>query len=171
MKYQVAYMGTFPAADRIAQEITLVLPAEETRTVDLTRSHVSYDSDVYVIGFGLKRGVLPLQIMELLEMLNGKTILFFVFCGAEPVEEYAKVIEYTLAPFMPDHYDYRGMILCPAKIAKETADAAYQLLKEDPENEYAARVVQQYESAEDNPNEEELQKICRFVKDKLGLMP
>lgn len=169
MKYQIAYVDSFDGVEKIVQAIADSLPAAETSIINLSRGAVPEDGEVYIIGFGMKRGVLPLEIMEMLETLSGKTLLFFVLCGADPVAEYRKVVEYKMAPFMPDSYDYRGMKLCPVKVSEETAKAAYQLLREDPDNEYAEKVIQEYEASGTRPNADDLQDICDFVKKNLAL--
>lgn len=169
MKYQIVYTDCADVTERAARAIAAVLPAEETKAVNLSAGMQPEDGEVYLIGFALRRGVLPLEIMDLLETLEGKTILFFVICGIEPIAEYKQVVEYKLAPFMPEQYNYCGMILCPSQASEETLAAARKLLAEDPGNEYASKVLREYAGAEEKPTHADLERLCRFVLDRLGL--
>lgn len=75
--------------------------------------HITYEditgkADAYLIGLGVNNGTVPWKVMEVLDELHGKTILFFITSGMKPTREYSDAIERKLLPFLPDDSDYKG---------------------------------------------------------------
>jgi len=78
MKYEVAYISSSGNTEKLAHGIADSLPHRDTFVTDLSCEEITGKADVYLIGFGLKKEAIPLKIMDVLEELEGKTILFFV---------------------------------------------------------------------------------------------
>ena len=112
MKYEIAYISISGNTERLAHGIADRLPQRKTIVTDLTTEEIMKKANVYLIGFGINKGAVPLKIMEVLEELHGKTILFFVTGGMEPLNEYRDAVERKIEPFLPDDCDYRGLFLC-----------------------------------------------------------
>ena len=78
MKYEIAYISQSGNTEKLAHGIADSLPHRDTFVTDLSCEEITGKADVYLIGFGLKKEAIPLKIMDVLEELEGKTILFFV---------------------------------------------------------------------------------------------
>jgi len=78
MKYEIAYISQSGNTEKLAHGIADSLPHRDTFVTDLSCEEITGKADVYLVGFGLKKEAIPLKIMDVLEELEGKTILFFV---------------------------------------------------------------------------------------------
>lgn len=169
MKYEVDYISLTGNTEKLAKAIALALPPDETRLVDLSTQPSSCDADIYLIGFGLSKGNIPLKVMDLLEELEGKTLLFFTTGAMEPNQENIALIERKLAPFMPIQCDYRGLFLCKGEFPRSVADTAKQRLENDPEDGQARVLLQSYNRTVGHPDQTDLQNICDFVCERIGI--
>ena len=57
----------------MADEIQTILSGAEL--VDLNKQEISDDADVYLLAFEITQAAIPVKIMDVLENLEGKTIL------------------------------------------------------------------------------------------------
>ena len=73
MDYQIAYLNVYGNAGVLADEIQTILADAEL--VDLNRQEISDDADVYLLVFEITQAAIPLKIMDVLENLEGKTVL------------------------------------------------------------------------------------------------
>ena len=96
MKYEIAYISGSGNTEKLAHGIADSLPQTDTFVTDLSCEEITKQADVYLIGFGMKREAIPLKIMDILEELEDKTILFFVTASVKPTEVHIKEIERRL---------------------------------------------------------------------------
>ena len=79
MDYQIAYLNVYGNAGVLADEIQTILAGAEL--VDLNKQEISDDADVYLLVFEITQAAIPLKIMDVLENMEGKTVLCCVTCG------------------------------------------------------------------------------------------
>lgn len=97
MDYQIAYLNVYGNAGVLADELQTILAGAEM--VDLSgNQEISYSSDVYLLVFEITRDAIPLKIMDVLENLEGKTVLCIVTCSMALLESKDSV-EQTCSPF------------------------------------------------------------------------
>ena len=85
MDYQIAYLNVYGNAGVLADELQTILAGAEM--VDLSgNQEISYSSDVYLLVFEITRDAIPLKIMDVLENLEGKTVLCIVTCSMALLE-------------------------------------------------------------------------------------
>ena len=84
MKYEVVYISQSGNTEKLAHGIADSLPHRDTFVTDLSCEEITGKADVYLVGFGMKKEAIPLKIMDVLETLEGKTILFFVTASIKP---------------------------------------------------------------------------------------
>ena len=169
MKYEVAYISGSGNTEKLAHGIADSLPHRDTFVTDLSCEDITGKADVYLIGFGMKKEAIPLKIMDVLEELEGKTILFFVTASIKPTEAHVKEIERKLDPFMPSNCDYRGLYLCPGQVSEETLSKLRTLLEQDPENEHAKAAYDACSHTIGRPNQEDIDDACDFIRKKLKI--
>ena len=128
MDYQIAYLNVYGNAGVLADEIQTILAGAEL--VDLNKQEISDDAAVYLLVFEITQAAIPLKIMDVLENLEGKTILCCVTCGMA-LHESKDSIEHNLLPFIPDECDYRGMFFCPGQIPASVMDTVQTALDEN----------------------------------------
>ena len=128
---------------------------------------MSKKADVYLLGFGVNKGIIPLKIIEALEELHGKKIMFFITCGMEPEKQYRDMIESKITPFFPENCDYRGMFMCQGKFPDEVLRAARLKLEEEPDNKYAKRIILDDELSNVHPNEKDFENAYNFIMGKI----
>ena len=162
MDYQIAYLNVYGNAGVLADEIQTILAGAEL--VDLNRQEISDDADVYLLVFEITQAAIPLKIMDVLENLEGKTILCFVACGMALFEE-KEDVEHNLLPFLPDECDYRGLFFCPGQIPSSVMDTIQEALDENPENKQAQAMLEAFQHAKNHPDAGDFQELRRFIQE------
>ena len=162
MKYQVAYLNVYGNAQILANEIMDMLPPGSTECVDLSCQELYDDADVYLIAFEMTRSAIPLDIMDAMENLGGKTILCFATCGTELLGD-KEHIEQSLFPFLPDECDYRGLFVCPGHVPVNVLDAMQASLQEQAENTRAMAILEDYRRSAGHPDTEDIHNLRQFV--------
>ena len=102
--------------------------------------------------------------MDILENLEGKTILCFVACGMALFEKKENV-EHNLLPFLPDECDYRGLFFCPGQIPSSVMDTIQEALDENPENKQAQAMLEAFQHAKNHPDAEDFRELRRFIQE------
>ena len=151
MRYEIDYLSRSGHTKRLADAVKELFPIWDTEFIDLIREKPTADADTYIIVFSFNKGTVPLKIMNMLDMLTGKTILFLVTFGADNPLEYQSIIEQKIIPFLPDHCDYRGIYLC------------------NPDSEHAHMVCECCRKAKGHPDRNDENNACEFVRSKLQL--
>lgn len=168
MKYEIAYVSLSGNTQKLAYGIADRLPKSQTIITNLDSDELSKNADVYLIGFGVNKGTIPLKVMDALDELNGKIILFFVTCGMELTEMYRDAVEKKLLPFMPESCDYRGLFMCQGQFSDHITQAIRQKYREDTGNKYAQRILNDVECASGHPNRADYENAVRFIRAHLG---
>lgn len=162
MEYQIAYLNVYGNAGVLADEIQAILAGAEL--VDLNWQEISYDADVYMLVFEITQAAVPLKIMDVLENLEGKTLLCCVTCGMA-LHESKDSIEHNLLPFIPDECDYRGMFFCPGQIPDSVMETVQTALDENPENQRARIMLEAFQHSMNHPDTDDLRKLRRFIQE------
>lgn len=168
MKYKIVYESRTGNTAKVAQTIAQIFPGNAVELTDITAQEPSLDGDVYCIGFGVHYNSCPLKILDFLDMLSGKTILFFATCGSEPTEERRKALERNIESFLPDHCDYRGLFLCQGAIPAEGAEAMRRAAEKAGRGDVIEHLKDFCDASQSHPDESDLQNACRFVQTTLG---
>lgn len=162
MKYQIAYLNTYGNAKTLADEIMRILPSDSTQLIDLSCQEISGEADVYLIGFEITQNAIPLEIMDVLKVLEGKTILCFVASGMALFEN-EEGVERKLSPFLPDECDYRGLFFCPGQLPSCVLDSIRTARLEQPESKQAEMMLKGYKHAMNHPDTEDLENLRQFI--------
>ena len=102
--------------------------------------------------------------MDVLENLEGKTILCCVTCGMA-LRESKDSIEHNLLPFLPDECDYRGLFFCPGQIPASVMETVQTALDENPENQQAKVMLEAFQHSMNHPDTEDLRDLRRFIQE------
>lgn len=134
MKCAVAYVSRSGNTAAVAKEVANILSKEEIQLTDLSCEVPPEDADVYLIGFGVNQGTIPLKVMDAMELAEGKVLLMFATCGMEPTEYYKETVERKVTPFLPENCDYRGVFLCPGQFQEDVISKVEEILQAQPDN-------------------------------------
>ncbi len=167
MRYEIAYLSNTGNTAKLAKGLAAMLPREETVLTDLSREEALGTSDLCFVGFGINREVIPMEIIEALERMEGKRILLFVTCGLEPTERYRASVERRLLPFLPDDCDYKGLFLCAGGFSEDMIETITRSLRKNPDNAQARTLYEAHKRSHGHPNEEDLDALWDFVQDSL----
>ncbi len=162
MDYQIAYLDVYGNAGVLADEIQSILAGAEL--VDLNRQEISDDADVYLLVFEITQAAIPLKIMDVLENLEGKTVLCCVTCGMA-LHVSKDSVEHNLLPFIPDECDYRGMFFCLGQIPASVIDTLQTALDENPENQQAKVMLEAFQHSMHHPDTDDLLDLRRFIRE------
>lgn len=163
MKYEIAYISKSGNTERLAYGIADLLPHNETFVTNLATENITRKADVYLIGFGVNKGTIPLSVMEALEDMSGKTLMFFVTSAMEPAVEYRAMVERKLCPFIPDECDYRGLFMCQGGFSDEMLKKIEIKLSEEPDNPSALKLLQAAELSAGHPDKTGCENAYRFI--------
>lgn len=167
MNCEIAYLSQSGHTAALAEEIAEMLSDEEVHLTDLAHTDMDENAEVYLIGFGIDRGSVPMRIMDALEQTEGKIVLLFVTSGMEPTAQYKSAVERKVLPFLPDECDYRGLFLCPAQFSDDTMQRAQEMLKHQPEHPQAQMFMENYQKTCGHPNDLDIEKLREFIWETL----
>ena len=162
MRHQIAYLNIYGNAGLLAEELQNIL--YDAELVNLSSQDISEGADVYLLVFEITQNAIPLKIMDILESLEGKTILCFVACGMA-LWESKETVERNLLPFLPDECDYRGLFFCPGQIPSSVMDTIQEALDENPENQQAQAMLEAFQHARNHPDTEDFRELRRFIQE------
>jgi len=169
MKYEIAYISQSGNTEKLAHGIADSLPHRDTFVTDLSCEEITGQADKYLICFGMKKEAIPLKVMEVLEELEGKSILFFVTASVKPTEDNVKEIERRLEPFMPTECEYKGLYLCPGQVSDEKFEKLLTLHSQQPDNKQIGEALEICKQTFGRPNQEDIDDACDFVCEKLNI--
>lgn len=167
MKYQIVYSSNTGNTAKVAQALTSVLPAGQYEIVDFAKAQTVLDADVFLVGFGVRRGACPYSLLEWLEQQKGKKILLFATAGLAAFKEYGHKLESLIIPFLPDDCEYLGLYLCPGRISQEGYAYLKSCLADGNDAQSLKKLEDLYDYSQSHPDEQDLQAACRFVQETL----
>lgn len=153
--------------EKLAYGIAKRLPENQAFLTNLQEEEVTLAADVYLVGFGINNGTVPLKVMDALDRLAGKKIFLFVTCGIEPSEEYKRLIERKIEPFLPDECDYCGILLCRGQIAEEVLSKIQRQFAQQPDDPAIKKMISEAKLSEGHPDETDAENAVRFIREKL----
>lgn len=167
LNYEIAYYSLSGNTEKLAYGIAKRLPENQAFLTNLQEEEVTLAADVYLVGFGINNGTVPLKVMDALDRLAGKKIFLFVTCGIEPSEEYNRLIERKIEPFLPDECDYCGILLCRGQIAEEVLSKIQRQFAQQPDDPAIKKMISEAKLSEGHPDETDAENAVRFIREKL----
>jgi len=167
MKYEVVYVSKTGNTEKAAYALAGMLPDGQTKITPFPKETPSMDADVYLIGFGVYRGSCPFELLDFISALSGKTILLFGSAGISAAESFKRQIESSVLAFLPDDCEYLGLHLIPGKYSKAGLDYFYSFFHAEDHPEFVQKLYHLYEEAQHHPNDGDMQRLCRWAKERL----
>jgi hypothetical protein len=167
MHYEVAYLSNSGNTTALAERIPEFLPGEAVHMTDLSQGEACANADVYLVGFGINRGTIPVKIMDALELAEGKTVLLFVTGGVEPTQEYQAAVERKILPFLPDDCDYRGLFLCAGQFPDAVVQNLQEVLRRQPDHAQARSLLEHHQKTLGHPNDSDVEHFRVFLETQL----
>lgn len=164
MQYQIGYLDTYGNAGILAKKIEQYLPIGSSAIIDMAKESLSGTADVFLVCFEMTREAVPLEIMEALELLEGKRIALFVLCAAKTENE-KRDVERRLIPFLPDQCDYKGLFTCMGQMPSAIKNSVDEILSTQPENPQAITLDRIYRQSLGHPDEEDFSSLRKFLQD------
>lgn len=151
MKYEIAYVSLSGNTEKLYHGIADSLPTQETLVTDIYHKEITKESDVHLIGFDVNKGTVSPKMMEVLDELHDKIVMFLVTCGMEPIREYRDTVEKKLLSFLPDDCEYLGMFMCQGKLPDTVLQASRNRLSEYPVNKSVRRILKESKPSHSHP--------------------
>ncbi len=168
MKFEIAYFSKFGNSAVLAKAIANMLPAEDTKLVNLAHNEMAGGADVNFIGFDVIDGPVPLRIIDALDLAERKAIILFTTCCMEPSENVKSSIERKVQPFIPDDCDYRGLFLCAGQPSENILENIDTQLKRQPDNLGLRAALENCQKAIGHPNKNDIAMLMKFVQSALA---
>lgn len=127
MKIQIDYVSVSDNVGKVADGLTAFFVDAELN--DLSKCDPVADADVYLIGFNLGNNMIPYRIMEFLETVEDKKVMFFVTSPVHLDERVADALADKFEVFVSDSCQYLGVCLCDGESIEEATKYAYYEIK------------------------------------------
>ena len=82
-------------------------------------------------------------------------------------EEYKRLIERKIEPFLPDECDYCGILLCRGQIAEEVLSKIQRQFAQQPDDPAIKKMISEAKLSEGHPDETDAENAVRFIREKL----
>ncbi len=167
MKFEIVYSSKTGSTERVAHALAEMLSSNQCRVVNIDREKPSYDADAYLIGFGVRKGSCPFNVLEWMEELGGKKIMLFATCGLAILNGYQRKIETLVTSFLPEQCEYLGFFLCQGKITQEGYAYLEGYLTNPDGSSTRENLQQLYVYSQNHPDEQDLQNAQEFLQNVL----
>lgn len=167
MKYQVIYASKTGNTQQVADEIYDALPGEDKQIISVEEFDPQREADVYFVGFWTDRGSCSMEVADVLEQLNGKKLALFGTCGMGDDPEYYKTIQHQMDAWTPDTYTDLGFFLCQGRMQQGVKDK-YEAMEGKMPEEQRQRMLRQWETGQNHPDETDFAHVRGFVEQVLG---
>lgn len=169
MKYQIAYISDSGNSEKLALGIAKKFSADEIKIVNLKEDAMTDEAEAYFICFGMNKGAVPYKVLECVELLENKTVIFFVTCGLEPRDNHRVEIGRKILPFLPNSCTFRGVFLCRGEFPESVLTAAEEKIFDNVDNEYARIILEDAQMSCGHPNQTDIDNAYCVIKNNLGL--
>ena len=169
MQYQISYLSPKGHARKISAALYHLF-THRCCVKDLAiDGEVSGDACLICFEFGgTNLDAIPFKVIELLEKLEGKTILLFATIPFEVNDGIRSRIEKTIRPFLPDECDYRGVCLCSAEPGAALLRDLQALAAQQPDNTKAEFWLKSCSNAVGHPDKDDIRSCCEFASRNLA---
>lgn len=164
---EVVYFSKTGNTRKVAHALADAFPVGSCKLVDIALEKPSVHADIYLIGFGVHRGACPYLLLEWLEELHDKKIIFFATGGLAAFQDYHKRIESLILPFLPESCEYLGMYLCEGKISQEGYAYLKSCLSKPDDSSSLQNLNKIYEHSQTHPDQQDLENACHFLRSVL----
>ena len=169
MKYQISYLSPSGSCKKLAEAFEDIL--EDVSVTDLKYDQ-NAQGEVLLVGFEMNEysfRAIPYEVMEILDQLEGHTVLLFATCPFQTEQSVRAQLERIILPFLPDDCDYRGLFLCTGQASEALLANVRALAEKRPEDEKVNALLKNCEESSGHPDEEDIMQACLFVTRELEL--
>ena len=169
MHVQILYLSETGNARSLAEAASSLFSDSSCEMINLAKGQTDEQADAYILVFGIKHNVCPLIVLEQLDRLTGKTLLFMATGAMGGSDAYRVQMECQLLPFLPEACDYRGLFMCPGRLSDKGEAYFAEQMKSLGEDEREERLVNMKAQLESHPNRADLENAVEFVRSRLQL--
>lgn len=158
MKYAVIYTSDTGNTEELAKNIFVSLPGNDKKIINARTSTDIPEAEQYFIGFPVKNRTCSIEILNVLEQLEGVKIALFASCGLPANEKYKQYIENAVSPWINDDCSYLGFFMCQGKASEKFRE------KLEIETGYSTEELDRIiETSEAHPDDNDIDRLCEFV--------
>lgn len=165
MTYSIVFTSKTGNTAALADELHSLLPPESCVYYgDATREAVNIEADVTFVGFWTDKGSCDSKTRVFLKKLNKRTIVLFGTAGFGSDPEYFRQVLNAAAKEAPVSNTVIPGFMCQGRM-QPTAKAKFEkILSEQPDNEHAKKLLEEYDKAVCHPNEEDFKNLAQWVQ-------
>ena len=159
MKYAVIYLSETGNTEELAKNVFVSLPGDDKKIVNAEKMTALPRAEQYFIGFPVKNRNCGIEILDILEQLEGAKIALFASCGLPATEKYKQYVENAVRPWINDDCEYLGFFLCQGKASEKFRE------KLEAETGYSSEELDRImELASAHPDDSDIDALCDFVE-------
>lgn len=158
MKYAVIYQSKSGNTKRLAETIYQAIDSKDKVLCDLNQKSYLPKAEIYFVGFGIHNQSCSVEIMDLLETLEGKRYALFMSCGLKPTEKYKETLKKKLEVWFPEDGELLDMIVCQGRVEDEQKERMYSQMPS-----YVDEMKIMFEEGDNHPDNNDLRTARNFA--------
>ena len=159
MKYAVIYQSKSGNTQYLAEQIYRALDTDTKEIIDIDKTSIIPEADVYLIGFGVHNGFCSIDILDVFEQITDGKIAVFATSGYMPTDQYKNNLEKQIEVWLPDDAQYLGMFLCQGNVE---SDRRKIMISHMPNRE--KELQQMFKIGSTHPDQEDLDVAIVFAE-------
>ncbi len=159
LRYGVIYKSKTGNTKKLAEWIFDAIEAKEKSLINLDEKKVIPEADFYFIGFGIYNRACSLEIIDIIEQLEGIPFAIFTTCGFMPTKKYKRILEKNLYPWFPEDCRYEGMLLCQGEV-----DELNRSIMKVKMPDMAEQLEEMFNQGLGHPDEDDKERAYEFVQ-------
>ena len=167
MKLCIAYHSPGGNTRSLAFKLAHRLKEKEPVLIDLEIEPLPTDADLYLLGFGVRRNSCPMAVLDTLESLHGKRMLFFGTAALGTSEEYSARIRNQILAFLPEDAVMSGLWLSRGALSEEGRNYFLEQLSSGDHTEVYERMIRECYGHPDDKDADALWEFFRtFISEE-----
>ncbi len=166
MKHLVIYSSETGNTEKLANIIGESLATNfDISHIDMAPDPYSYD--ILFVGYRLNKGSLDENLKDYLSNIQGKKIFLFGTMGANPSSPYGTITKKNIENSFNQNNTVIGHFLCQGQISNQIMDRWFDLLEKRPDNLHALKQLENYNSALNHPDENDILELRNLLVQSL----
>lgn len=162
--FAVLYSSVSGNTEKIASVIFNALPSDNSVLLNIKQEVDVPQADMYFIGFGVHNETCSMDVLNVLEQIGDKKVVFFATCGRVPNDETKKRLINSVNAWLEDD-QFVGMYLCQGKLPDDLYAQYHEKCKSQiGKTSKAQDILIKLEELQKHPDRADYENAMGFVR-------
>lgn len=163
LDYAVIYQSETGNTKAVAEQIFRTIPGKNKEIFELRGDEPIPEALFYFVGFGIRKGICSMDVINLLGQIRTGKAALFATCGSRPTSEYKKTIESEVSLWLEDESRYMGMFLCQGKVPGSVRKKLEEQITDENEAHITA-LLHNFDEAYHHPDAKDMEHASEFAR-------